>query len=97
MFCAIYRSSKKEGMYLYIKQRDQFEQLPQELLTIFGKPQFVMLFNLAGGKPLINANVDEVKQAISNKGYYLQMPLVTENLHSLFRVQQGLSPLFGEH
>lgn len=97
MFCAIYRSPNKEGMYLYIKQRDHFAPLPPELLTLFGKPQFVMLFNLAGEKPLINANVDEVTQEINRKGYYLQMPPVTENLHALFRMQQGLSSLPEDH
>ena len=48
MLCAIYKSTKKEGMYLYVEKRDQFDKVPDALLNAFGKPIFVMLFNLAG-------------------------------------------------
>ncbi len=74
MLCAIYKSPKEPGMYLYIKKRDQFDALPEALLTVFGKPVFVMLFNLAGTKPLVNADKTEVVQQIKEKGFYLQTP-----------------------
>ena len=72
MLCAIYKSPKEPGMYLYIGKRDQFDALPDALLTAFGKPIFVMLFNLAGSKPLVNADKTEVLQQIKEKGFYLQ-------------------------
>lgn len=74
MLCAIYKSPKEPGMYLYIGKRDQFDALPDALLTAFGKPIFVMLFNLAGSKPLVNADKTEVLQQIKEKGFYLQTP-----------------------
>ena len=74
MLCAIYKSPKEPGMYLYIGKRDQFDALPDALLTVFGKPIFVMLFNLAGSKPLVNADKTEVLQQIKEKGFYLQTP-----------------------
>ena len=40
--CAIYRSSRKEGMFLYVAKRDQFDAVPEALMQQFGKPQFVM-------------------------------------------------------
>lgn len=84
MLCAIYKSSKKEGMYLYIAKREQFDQVPNELLSVFGKPQFVMLFNLDGEKSLVRADKHEVKQKIETDGFYLQMPPPPENLHQAF-------------
>ena len=48
MLCAIYKSPKEAGMYLYIEKRDQFAAVPEALLKVFGKPIFVMSFNLAG-------------------------------------------------
>ena len=69
MLCAIYKSPKEAGMYLYIEKRDQFDALPEALLTVFGKPVFVMLFNLAGTKPLVNADKTEVLQQIKEKGF----------------------------
>ncbi len=74
MLCAIYKSPKEPGMYLYIEKRDQFDVLPDALLRAFGKPIFVMLFNLAGTKPLVNADKTEVLQHIKEKGFYLQTP-----------------------
>ncbi|MBN6069171.1 YcgL domain-containing protein [Aggregatibacter actinomycetemcomitans] len=74
MLCAIYKSPKEAGMYLYIEKRSHFDGVPEALLKIFGKPIFVMLFNLAGEKPLVNADKTEVLQNIREKGFYLQTP-----------------------
>lgn len=74
MICAIYRSVKKVGAYLYITKRDDFSNLPEELLKVFGKPQFAMLLNLADKDKLANADIDKVKMALEEDGYYLQMP-----------------------
>lgn len=84
MLCAIYKSPKKEGMYLYIAKRDQFDAVPTELMTVFGKPQFVMLFNLVGEKKLVRADNQEVRQKIEKDGFYLQVPPPPENLHQAF-------------
>lgn len=84
MLCAIYKSPKKEGMYLYVAKRDQFDAVPEALRQVFGKPQFVMLFNLNGNKPLQNADNDTVRAKIETDGFYLQMPPPPENLHRQF-------------
>ncbi|WP_409501125.1 YcgL domain-containing protein [Mannheimia glucosida] len=86
--CAIYRSKAKEGMYLYVPKRDQFEQVPETLRQLFGKPEFVMMFNLTGEKPLVRAKNAEVLQLLIEQGYYLQMPPPPENLHKAFIAQQ---------
>ena len=48
MLCAIYKSKKKPGSYLYIAKREDFSQVPEVLLSHFGKPELVMMFNLLG-------------------------------------------------
>ena len=48
MFCAIYKSSKKEGAYLYIPKKDDFSQVPDTLLQMLGKPIMVMVVKLEG-------------------------------------------------
>lgn len=80
MLCAIYKSSKKDEMYLYVAKRDDFSRVPSELLSVFGKPQFVMLFNLAGEKRLVRAINQEVQEKIENDGFYLQLPPPPEDL-----------------
>lgn len=84
MLCAIYKSSKKEEMYLYVAKRDDFSRVPAELLSVFGKPQFVMLFNLAGEKKLARAEKNEVLKKIEAEGFYLQLPPPPEDLHKAF-------------
>ncbi len=86
--CAIYKSVKKEGMFLYVPKHEVFEQVPESLLQIFGKPQFVMLFNLTGEKQLKRAKNEEVLQAIQTQGFYLQMPPPPENLLEAFLEQK---------
>lgn len=80
MICAIYKSNKKAGMYLYLAKRNAFEPVPEALQQAFGKPIFVMLFNLKGEKQLVNANKEEVLNNIIENGFYLQMPKYEENL-----------------
>ena len=82
MLCAIYRSKNKDGMYLYVAKRDYFNDVPEMLRQVFGSPIFVMLFNLAGSKPLAQADKQEVWKQIQENGFYLQMPKQEENLLS---------------
>ncbi|OOS00618.1 hypothetical protein B0187_01575 [Haemophilus paracuniculus] len=84
MLCAIYKSLRKEGMYLYVAKRDQFDPVPADLRQMFGKPQFVMMFNLAGEKQIKRVDNREIMQAIENQGFYLQMPPPPENLLEAF-------------
>lgn len=93
MLCAIYKSTKKEGMYLYVEKRDQFDLVPDALRNIFGKPIFVMLFNLSGSKPLIQANNQDVIEKIKEQGFYLQMPKQEENLLEQFKTYKNLTAL----
>lgn len=80
MLCAIYKSSKKAETYLFVEKRDDFSKVPESLMATFGKPQFVMLFNLAGGKNLLRSDKNKVKEALNDPGYYLQLPPKTESL-----------------
>ncbi|XOV78744.1 MAG: YcgL domain-containing protein [Aestuariibacter sp.] len=82
MLCAIFKSQKKPDTYLYVKDRHDLSDVPADLLTMFGKPVFVMLFNLDGNKQLINKNNQTVKTEIQDKGFYLQLPPPVENLLS---------------
>ncbi|MCW9718272.1 YcgL domain-containing protein [Avibacterium sp. 21-599] len=90
MICAIYKSKKKAGMYLYIAKRDEFSAIPETLRNNFGTPIFVMLFNLKGDKSLINADNLEVLEKIQQQGFYLQMPKQEENLLELHKKSTAL-------
>ncbi len=80
MLCAIYKSSKKEQTYLFVKTRDDFSAVPDALMTTFGTPLLVTLVNLATKNKLAFANVSKVEASLTEQGYYLQLPPPQENL-----------------
>lgn len=74
LLCSIYRSPKKEGMYLYVDKKEDLERVPESLLKVFGKPQFAMTLHLTPERKLARVSRDEVVLAIAEQGYFLQMP-----------------------
>ncbi|AML58327.1 YcgL domain [Serratia rubidaea] len=82
MLCVIYRSSKRDQTYLYVEKKDDFSRVPEDLLKSFGVPQFAMSLNLDERKRLANANIDKVREALKEEGFYLQVPPPVENLLS---------------
>ncbi|MGY5956690.1 YcgL domain-containing protein [Kosakonia sp. BK9b] len=80
MFCAIYRSTRRDQTYLYVEKRDDFSRVPEALMQSFGQPQLAMLLPLDGRKKLAGADLDKVKEALLSQGYYLQLPPPQENL-----------------
>ncbi|PCJ17038.1 MAG: hypothetical protein COB04_09525 [Gammaproteobacteria bacterium] len=72
--CIIYKSPKKDLMYLYVDKTEKLKRVPEPLLARFGEPQLVMEKLLLKSKPLANVDVEEVAKAIVSQGFYLQMP-----------------------
>jgi len=80
VLCTIYRSAKKAQTYLFINKRDDFSDVPEALMTIFGTPTLVTIVNLATKSKLAMADIDTVKEQLNEQGYYLQLPPPQENL-----------------
>ncbi|WP_431685937.1 YcgL domain-containing protein [Hahella sp. NBU794] len=76
---SIFRSSKKEEMYVYVDKKQGVGALPEALLQLFGKPQHVFDLLLTKDKPLARADAAEVMSAIDEKGFYLQMPSIQDD------------------
>lgn len=80
MLCAIYRSTKREQTYIYIENKDDFSRVPKELVNNFGKPAFVMMLALDKRDRLAGADINRVKNALIDDGFYLQIPPLIETL-----------------
>ncbi len=89
MFCVIYRSTQRDQTYLYVEKKDDFSRVPEALMKSFGKPQLVMLMPLDGRKQLSNADLEKVKTALTEQGYYLQLPPPQANLLKQHLEAQG--------
>ncbi|MBC8953119.1 MULTISPECIES: YcgL domain-containing protein [unclassified Xenorhabdus] len=80
MICVIYRSPKRNQTYLYIERKGDFSRVPEELLKTFGEPQYSMMISLSERKKLANADIEKVKTALNEQGFYLQVPPPVESL-----------------
>lgn len=83
MHCDIYRSSKKDEMYIYVASQpdvekaegyDPLEVVPEAVCQAFGRATFVMHLELSEGRKLARANVLHVIDSLETKGFFLQMP-----------------------
>lgn len=78
MDCFIYKGCKKADAYLYSCRKNEFHHVPQTLLALLGKLQYVMSINLNKDSKLANARVETVLSQLRHQGYYLQLPPIPE-------------------
>ncbi|MCK6262021.1 YcgL domain-containing protein [Vibrio sp. ZSDE26] len=88
MLCSIYKSSKKEGTYLYIPKKDDFSQVPDTLMQMFGKPIFVMVIKLDKHN-LAQVNKEVVVKSLAEEGFFLQLPPRQENLLDEYKARKA--------
>lgn len=88
MLCSIYKSNKKEGAYLYIPKKDDFSDVPDSLMEMFGKPFFVMVIKLDGRK-LAQVDIEKVKASLQSDGFFLQLPPPPENLLETYKKEKA--------
>ncbi|MES9976145.1 YcgL domain-containing protein [Candidatus Thiodiazotropha sp. LNASS1] len=72
--CWIYRSPRKDEMYLYIAREDDFSCVPEALLQRFGKPVQVMEITLTEQRTLAREDIRLVMANLLSQGFHLQMP-----------------------
>lgn len=91
MLCTIYKSSKKAETYLFVKQRDDFSSVPEALMSMFGTPTLVTVMNLANKEKLALADINKVKENLTEQGFYLQLPPPKENLLDQHKAEMKLN------
>lgn len=74
LICTIYKSPKKEGMYLYVNKDEDLARVPQTLLNSFGSPQQVMVLALTPERKLARVDRAEVERQVLEQGFFLQLP-----------------------
>lgn len=72
--CWIYRSSRKDEMYLYLAHEDAFDEIPEALMKQFGRPLPVMKLELHPKRKLAREDVFKVIGNLQSLGYHLQLP-----------------------
>ena len=73
MLCHIYRSNLKPDTYLYLLKRDDFSAVPQDLMKVFGEPEYSFSFDLQPERKLAKENTSEVIANLEKQGFHLQL------------------------
>ena len=73
MLCHIYRSNRKFDTYLYLVEKDDFSVIPDDLLRVFGDPEFSFSFDLTEQRTLAIEDSGEVLENLKGQGYHLQL------------------------
>ena len=78
----VYRSLKKNGYYLYVPEKGNFEKVPESLTSALGQLEFALHFELVEGRKLATEDPQKVMDNLKNSGYHLQMtdPLLTPHI-----------------
>ncbi len=77
-YVRVYRSGRKQEMYLYVDAHDGLKRVPDVLLERFGKPEEALSMMLTPERRLARADAARVLDSIEEEGFYLQMPPVPE-------------------
>ncbi|WP_277963681.1 YcgL domain-containing protein [Pseudomonas sp. RIT-To-2] len=72
--CSIYKSPRKNEMYLYVLKSDALARVPDGLLTVFGKPVHAFDMVLTPERTLAREDITQVLANLDGQGYHLQMP-----------------------
>ena len=84
MQCYIYRSSIKEGLYVYIADEDGLDKLPEPVLKQLGTPEFSMTLDLLPDRKLIQEDARAVLENLKTQGFHIQMPRdIEDQLHAI--------------
>ena len=92
LLCSVYKTNKKQGMYLYVPRPDDFSAVPDALMQHFGVPLLVMHVPAKTQKKLHSVSPEKLLAAFEHDGFYLQMPPKQENWLAEHRAELGLAP-----
>ena len=74
MQCFIYKSLKKDYLYLYVAEKDDFSKVPEALFDRLGKMEFVMDLELSPERKLAREDAGKVIESLKEQGFFVQLP-----------------------
>ncbi len=69
----IYKASHRAETYLYVPGEDDFQRVPEDLLTALGTLELVMELELDEQRRLARVDAKEIMKSVSRVGYFLQL------------------------
>ncbi|WP_394203797.1 YcgL domain-containing protein [Marinagarivorans algicola] len=79
IICNVYRSKKKDGLYLYVPKASGLSTVPEALLSMFGSPELAFSLLLTPERKLAKEDIQKVFESLDKEGFYLQLPPVKQD------------------
>ena len=70
----VYRSPRKDLLYLYVAASEGLSRVPEALLLKFGEPQKTLSIELTAERKLAREDPAKVLANLETQGYHLQLP-----------------------
>ena len=77
MNCFIYRCSRKQDLYIYLAEKDDFSSVPGEIMRGLGVTEFSMELEITPDSKLAREDASAVVRNLEEKGFHLQLPRIT--------------------
>jgi len=72
--CFIYKSNKKEELYVYLSKQDDFSDIPEAILQSIGQLAYVMTLEITPERKLAREKATDILNGIEEHGFFIQMP-----------------------
>ncbi len=74
MHCYIYRSKRKDELYLYLAKEEDFESVPEEIRRSLGQLEKAMELDITPESKLARSNAVDVIRNLKEHGFHIQLP-----------------------
>ena len=72
--CDVYKSLKRENLFLYVRYGEGLKEVPAELLKQFKEPELTLTIELDENRRLAKEDPKLVMANLNEHGYHLQLP-----------------------
>ena len=82
----VYSSSRKNGYYIYLAEKDNFDAIPESIRPGLGTLHYALTFELDKTRKLASEDPEKVMKNLVENGFHLQITdpvLTSENLRKL--------------
>ncbi len=72
--CHVYRSKRKDELYLFLSNEEDFECVPEGIRKSLGQLEKAMELDLTPTSKLARSNAAEVVSNLKEHGFHIQLP-----------------------
>jgi uncharacterized protein YcgL (UPF0745 family) len=88
MLAYVYKSLRRPDTYVYLREREGFDVLPEALRASLGELHFALEVELTPERRLAREDPQRVRANLAGQGFHLQIPPSEQSLAVLLRPRE---------